>query len=318
MKENYTGILLVAFLSCLIIFGLIGFFNGFEFGNRERESYLLDEQLAKYTDEAELICNGVSETNIAECLKKLSAEFVENQLSERNLTIQRELSAWAKWLLGTAILSTTISLWALILIKMTLTQGADINRQSVRAADAANAANELIRGEQRPWVTLRWQLKCEFEELMRGKQAKIKWLFDYENMGKLPAFHIRHEWVIMRLDTGIIGRGNHGINFVINEAKRKYCQPSNTQILFSGEKTNHLWGSEGHLSITGDSRGDLHLCSCLIYSLDPNKQEIGIEANIYGFEKIDHDPDGMTHLIRRYANYMKIEKWIPENRVGTS
>ncbi|MGB3831359.1 MAG: hypothetical protein WA975_05810 [Mesorhizobium sp.] len=95
---------------------------------------------------------------------------------------------YAQWIMAAlSILATGASIWAVWLVRSTL--------------EAATHANQIMRAEQRPWLTLRREITCDFNvkeidsSSAKGKiyrfHTYLRWRFKIKNMGKSPAFGVK-------------------------------------------------------------------------------------------------------------------------------
>lgn len=221
-------------------------------------------------------------------------------------------------------LSDSVPQWAIMifsglasfLLLLTLFQANKTNEAAIAAAKAAMEGNNLLRSETRPWVTLNVKPECIFFEQRDGKTCKINWLYDYRNAGKSPAFRLRHEWTVCRLDVGMIAAGRIGLDrFIDARLPHSLTGITTTPVLFPGESTEHVWNDLfSHLTIEGDGEGELHILSIVTYALDSSEKEFGVEARVYKLAPLNpkssalFDPkrQPMTHKILRHPSYDKI------------
>lgn len=210
----------------------------------------------------------------------------------------------AQWVMAVFTAIAAGLLWG------TLRRATEANESAISAAKAANKANEIMRAEQRPWVTVLWEVPCEFKEFEDGKFCSIRLKFDFENKGKTPAFGVRHEWGVFRFDMMKSGAGVAGREEMLSKALRSMTMPSRTPILFQGGRTHNAWGQGSNkLGVGGEETGDIFLCACLVYALDDKWTEIAMEGRVYKLVPGDDLPEGRTHEILRIPEYDRIETW---------
>ena len=103
---------------------------------------------------------------------------------------------WWRWSGELVSSGDTLANWILALFTgigifflwRTLVQTNKTNDAAVRAANAAAEANRILRDEQRPWVTLEWEIGCEAIDLGHG--LTLVWNYNFRNRGKSPAYNM--------------------------------------------------------------------------------------------------------------------------------
>lgn len=258
--------------------------------------------------------------NVFVWLDYLAQQQSDSGSSSNNGENYSQVGKFWDWLLRTFVSpSDTLAQWimavftiaATVVLVFTLRSANKTNLAAVEASKAANKANQIMRAEQRPWVTVLWDVPCKFEETEDGKFCKVRLLFDFANKGKTPAFGIHHEWSVFRfkrVSSSIAGREE-----MLVKALRNMTMPSRTPILFQGEKTDHIFGEgSDRLDIGGDETGDIFLCACLVYALDDKWTELAMEGRVYKLVPSEDLPEGRTHEILRIPGYDRIETWEAE------
>jgi hypothetical protein len=133
----------------------------------------------------------------------------------------------AQWLMAILTIFAVWMLWR----TLELTRGA--NEAAVKAASAALEANNIMRGEQRPWITLERDLYCDFTD--NGFGANIRWNYNFANKGKSPAFDVRFAKKVIRC-----GRFTHEESLVEEFVNECLERPEffKTPLIFPEETTN--------------------------------------------------------------------------------
>ncbi|KQB95222.1 hypothetical protein AL073_17000 [Loktanella sp. 1ANDIMAR09] len=206
----------------------------------------------------------------------------------------------AQWLMA---LLTVVAVW-MLWKTLTLTRGA--NEAAVQAATAALASNEIMRQEQRPWVTLERDLYCDFMD--RGGSTTIRWNYNFANKGKSPAFDVRFKWKVIRC-----GRFSYEENLVEDFVNECIAQPVffKTPLIFPGDKTefkrNAAFSSFRYEAAEiPESEFNFKILTCLTYSTSVSRDKVGVEARIFGIEhKNKFGPFSAKVLEHSYARFIQ-------------
>jgi len=145
----------------------------------------------------------------------------------------------AQWLMVLASIGALgVSIWAVCLLKETLKAtrhtirlGVKANAAAVKASEAANEANLIMREDQRPWVTLEPVYRCEFRD--HDFRCEFYWNYQFANKGKTPAIHPELRWKMFKIDNLLEIQGL--IEGYIDIQDWTYS--NKRDILFAGEKT---------------------------------------------------------------------------------
>ncbi len=120
------------------------------------------------------------------------------------------------------------------------------NLRSTRIAlEETVRTNRIARSEMRPWIALRRDLECTFTGSATG--GRLDWNFDFENVGKSPAFKVGVTLELWRSDDrlGPPGSWDQFVVDVSTGAIGKVLVP----LLFPGESTQFVRG-RGYFSQT--------------------------------------------------------------------
>lgn len=222
----------------------------------------------------------VSQRGVVEwlsCFNDAVTANISASTGHYDLKAQQDMAEWGLGTMLITLLTFLVGIVGVIFVKKTLDQNSAATKAATSAAEAANEANRILRAEQRPWVTLRWTVECEVED--RGRTCNIKWNYDFENMGNSPAHNVWLDWEIYRFDWARVGAGQAGVHDITRRAKQRHPVAS-PKTLFPREKTEFLRHDDwnGGMTVYGEDAGQLFLCVCLIYSLDPLNTSVGCEA----------------------------------------
>jgi len=117
-----------------------------------------------------------------ECVRKVVKTTNEHSRAESDLKAQKRMALWALGMMIVSGLTAVITAFGVWFVWKTLVQGNKINEATVAAAEAANNANEIMRGEQRPII-------ANGEIKMRKAGANFspddyRISFEWKNIGK--------------------------------------------------------------------------------------------------------------------------------------
>lgn len=136
----------------------------------------------------------------------------------------------AQWIMAAFTIAATV------VLVFTLRSANKTNAAAIDAAQAAIDANKILRNEQRPWVTIDRDIRCEFSD-HNATHCRFAWNFNFINKGKTPAYNISRNIKIIKAENiseiwseldEFVGHcvGKHGVNVV--------------PILFPGEMTQFI------------------------------------------------------------------------------
>ncbi|MEP3847709.1 MAG: hypothetical protein ABJM43_20375 [Paracoccaceae bacterium] len=198
-RGDHTGIIVAAFVTFLVISALVGYFQGFERGQADRAKLDAREHHENAAEYIETTCVGRDHTAFVECVNEAIKTSGEYQRAEHDLAAQQQMAQFANWLLAVTLITTGITGIGVYFVKRTLDQTCETNSAALAAATAANESNDIMRREQRPWVTLIREVECDyFEKEQWG--IRVAWNFNIENRGKTPAHNIRIRTKAIRVD----------------------------------------------------------------------------------------------------------------------
>lgn len=154
----------------------------------------------------------------------------------RELAAQLDMSRWA-------FMSMALTGAGVLLIWRTLVATKDAARYAKIAAEAGQEAtrqakltNAIARSQSRTWIALRREVNCIFSD--RGHAGRLQWGFDFENVGKSPAFNVRLEIALWKSDR-FVGPLDRLSEFA-DECRRKAGMGSTQPVLHPGERTEYV------------------------------------------------------------------------------
>ncbi|WP_085801913.1 hypothetical protein [Roseovarius aestuarii] len=216
---------------------------------------------------------------------------------------------WAQWAMAfLALAGVIISAWAVWLLKKTLSatidavkEGEKATAASLEAAQAANEANQIMRMEKRPWVTLIHEVACDVH--FDRDNFRIAWNYNFENKGLSPAYDVVLEWKPVKnwRHTGI----ESAIREFAEEAVTRRSG-SRTPVLFPGETTKKLRyksvGVHNYLDGAGHiAEAEPLLLVCISYRLGLGSNEMGVETRVFAFETRDQPLGPFTARMLEYS-----------------
>lgn len=173
-----------------------------------------------------------------------------------------EIGGYWDGLIGTFISpSDTLAQWvmafftltATVVLVFTLRAANRTNVAAVQAAEAANRTNQIMRDEQRPWVTIDRDFMCEFG--LRGDWGwRLCWNYEFTNKGKSIAHNIQLRCMALKGDH-ILALSGHSREFTDLCIAKRYNE-SSTASIFPGETTKMIrFGSKIYSAFT-EARDD--------------------------------------------------------------
>jgi hypothetical protein len=141
----------------------------------------------------------------------------------------------AQWLM------MALTITATIVLILTLKSANETNKAAINTANAALEANDIMRQEQRPWVTLEKDSHCHFCDT-GGYQGSIAWNYDFRNKGKTPAYAISGQSKIIK-ENSMSAIWSQMESFTDECVKKSGL--GNVPVIFPGESTNNIKFKQG-------------------------------------------------------------------------
>ena len=243
-----------------------------------------------------------------DCVRKNLEAHYKDQATNEDLQAQQDMAYWAFWLLIASAVGIIVSCFGVVLLIRSIDLGREANIQARKAADAAVSANQMMRQEQRPWVTLDRDLICEITETDHG--ISLTWHYNFSNKGKSPAHDIRLSLKPIRR-SGLVD---------IHKDVRDYADAcvanppkfGGASILFPGKSTDFRKPNvASSFSYNSDKSpvdgGDTMMLICLTYLKGMGADDIGVEAVMVGFDNSDGRLGPSTVKVKNYASTMYIK-----------
>jgi hypothetical protein len=194
----------------------------------------------------------------------------------------------------------------------TLRSANKTNIAATSAAVAANKANEILRREQRPWVTLIREFHCDFMD-RGGFQGEINFNYNLTNKGKSPAHAVQIHSKIFKFDdfpdVRAVMRDYRDVCAKLppNFSKFPIIFPSETTDMRRNLRHTSFWevGPEGKRVVAGDF---YLLVFCIRYQLsDDPDDSTGWEVSAYKIEARTDTIGPFGHELRSFSNYRIVE-----------
>nr|WP_309502925.1 hypothetical protein [uncultured Roseovarius sp.] len=211
----------------------------------------------------------------------------------------------AQWIMALLTIAAVFLLWR------TLVQTNKTNAAAIKAAEAALDANEIMRTEQRPWVTLDKEFECNFFD-RGGYQGEISWNYGFVNKGKSPAYAVERHGKFVKgvglIETLFKADLQEFADYCVNHRRG-----GGVPIIFPGEATDFSKYS-GYEMVSYERlkpvvEGDtiIYLC-CHTYRLGLAADcAIGVEARLFFIEENEKFLGPWGHVMREYSQ-MRIVK----------
>lgn len=299
MSQRYENGYIALAITCLVLIVIIGlvswtlpYSKGYQAADKDHQAAYAQDQVSE--EEYEKCASQSTVEKALECYQQAKNSTREQQRSEQDLDAQREMANWAEGMLWATIIvgSVTVGITGLGVywVKRTFDQMDDTNKAAVDAAKAATAANDIMRHEQRPWVTIRRDVACEFTD--HGFRCNLYWNHQFENLGKTPAFDIRLVSRVLRRRAVSYLRSDLN-NFVSEEISlQEERRLTDEAILFPGETTQYWkYASGGGFTIDQSDHkdGDVYVMTVLTYRMhDDISKPLGVEGRVFAIREKAH------------------------------
>lgn len=154
-QGSNAAILGLAFITFVIIFGLIGFYQGIEVGEADRAEIAAQTHHENTAEQIEKACVSADLAAFRVCVEEAIQTSGEYQRAERDLAAQKNMATYAKWLLALSVFTTVVTAFGVWFVKITL----DETRKAVKSADdAVGATREIGEAQIRPYLSIRTQM----------------------------------------------------------------------------------------------------------------------------------------------------------------
>jgi len=283
-RSNDDPILAFAVVCLLLIIGLIGWQEGFKRGTESHQTNSAQAYQDEHPDKVAVRCaSRPAVASQAECISKAIESAREQQRSEEDLDAQQQMAEWARYMLYVSAVTAIVTFFGVIYVAKTLRATSD-------TLSVANEANQIMRDEGRPWVTLSREADCNFFD-RGGYQGELSWNFNLKNKGKTPAHSINFDVRAIKGKRVTVGLGE--LRQFAAHCVAEHSGQS-VPILFPGEKTEFVrfQGAMGTTYSIKDGRkevveGDyVTILFCLTYRIGLEEDgEIGIEARAFSIDQ---------------------------------
>lgn len=235
-------------------------------------------------------CWGLSDVGFQDCISaELETHYVDQAIN-RDLQAQQDMAFWAYWLLIVSVGGILISGFGVILLVRSIRLGHEANIQAAKAANSAVTANEIMRQEQRAWITLDRQFECNFQDL--DFQGVLCWNYNLVNKGKMPAIAVKTNLKIIKIPD-LYGVDTELVAFTESCVSNHII--GGVPIIFPGERTDFVPHSSLQSSsyrITDGKKvhivdGRCFVLCCITYLTGPgDNSPVGVESRAFAIEEI--------------------------------
>lgn|GEM_PF-5460150 len=241
---------------------------------------------------------------LRDCIHKEIESARDHARAQQDLKAQQKMATFTKIMGYTAIVGLILGAISIGVIVSTLRE--------------MSRTNQIMRDEQRPWLTLEIEEYCDFFDAGHG--GRIKPAFKFSNKGKMPAHNISMQVGFIKGDEDIPSR--HDIIEFQNWSMTK-DRRLDEAIIFGGETSSQMnplsatnyrhWRKK---PINADKRkyksiveGDTpSVIFCLVYDLDQTiHTKTGFEVRVFNLENASSVIDEERH---------KLEEWFQLRKNG--
>ena len=208
----------------------------------------------------------------------------------------------AQWIMAAFTIAATI-----VLI-FTLRSANKTNAAAITASKSALEANDILRQEQRPWVTLERELLCDFHD--NGHGGRITWHYEFINKGRGPAYDIRMDIELIKRNhwQGMHAQIAQFTDQVLNKQRLR-----GSAVLFPGERTEHRryigpsmarYREDGY-SVDSSGWGEAKAIMLMVYvsyRIGPDSDELGYDGRVFEIEPSDRWIGPWAHTILEHGS----------------
>lgn len=174
---------------CVLISGMIGWYQGFQVGQESHQSRSADAYKNYSSQEISERCALILDvTAQLDCITDAIRNAREQQRAEQDLDAQQEMSYWAKWMLIVTVLMTVFTLFGVVFVWHTLVATQNMSR------DTKDIGRKQVRA----------YLRCSKVTFKNEGQNATNDVFacwvKVENFGQSPALKFRISVIIEILD----------------------------------------------------------------------------------------------------------------------
>lgn len=139
-RNRHDTIVAFAVVVCLLIVGLIGWYEGFQKGQESHQGY----SAQSYQDQADRqiaeTCSSFTGTAMGECVAEAIRSAREQQRAEEDLDAQQQMAEWAKWMLIATVVMAAVTLFGVVFVWQTLVATQDMARDARKIGEAQSRA----------------------------------------------------------------------------------------------------------------------------------------------------------------------------------
>lgn len=255
-------------------------------------------------DRIDETCTQADRASLLKCVHDEIKSAQDHGRAKSDLDAQMAMALWAKIMTISGIAGSVLAGGGLYLVWRTLEATGD-------AVEAANTSNEIMRQEQRPWVTLEKDFHCHFHDT-GGYQGTLAWNYNLRNKGKTPAYAITGHSKIIKGDS-YFDTWNQIEEF--KEDCVKKTSAGQVPIIFPNEATNNVrfrTSFNQTYNMSRDANGvvtknvvkgeHFSFIFCITYrlGLDPDSQ-VGVEARAFAIEDRVRYIGPWHHRLREFS-----------------
>lgn len=221
-----AGLVCLCLTATVLVVFWVGEWLGIQTGRNQVET---TADYGNAQQQALLACTQGDRTALVECVADTVQASQDQKNARQDLYAQQAMARWTALMAGASIFGMGVAVLGVYYVRDTLHRTAD-------AAEAAIDANSILRDEQRPWVAWRRDIECVFTHL--GHHAELRLNYDFENVGKTPAFNVEIHYEFWKCSD--FGQPFEWYRKFIDDVWRKADKPSGTPVLYPGEKTERI------------------------------------------------------------------------------
>ncbi len=214
-------------------------------------------------------CLSLEPKALRDCIYEEIESARDHARANQDLNAQQQMAFFTKIMAWTTAGGLALGVISIAVIYSTLTE--------------MGRTNQIMRDEQRPWITLERDTFCDFRDNEHG--CNIIWDINFRNRGKSPAHNVRFNWKVVKCHRATLQA------FLIEEFAQECIENPpffNTPLVFPDDRTDFSRNRRAYFRYCVDeiAENDVQfmILACITYKFPGMGDFIGVEAAAFTIE----------------------------------
>ena len=272
--------------------GPLAFLYSYVHQNVYRE-YAASKEQAALIEAFRTSCSSITDTlALRRCFERQMKGDWETLRAQEDLYAQKQMAEWGFWMVvvsaAIGIPSLAVTAAGVIYVAKTL--------------KAATQANTIMLSDQRPWVTLDREVRCDL--LIQDDGVVFVWNYALNNRGRLPGHRVVVDFKVIRYDS--FHDALSQLSALVATQKKRAEFDQDGVVIFPD--TSGAYWVRSRVSSKIDAQGESYaLIVCVTYRHSGDKA-VGVDAQLLDIEQDKRFPFGpMTHKLVLYGQQRIVE-----------